>query len=264
MSRINSTYLAAWSIVVALVAATGFAQTPEDYINTPPGPFHRPVSPYPIELGYTQHHASTATEGFLRGKAELIQAWGNFHLSTSQAAILQQQARWLDRENDLKQTQALLAQKKMWSDARAHAQKERQLRRIEGQQILAVRQATIYREAYKLSAQQLDPSTGAIHWPPALQTEEFRSDREHIEQLFQEQFAYGDPQPATASDIAHSVELWSRSLGKQIRSTPRDEYAAAQKFLMGLKYASAPTDQENVAAPPVVPRAVPGTTLADQ
>ena len=109
-----------WTLTLLIslgIAATATAQAPEDY-STPPGPFHQPVPPYPVEMGFSQDHSSTAAEGYLRGKAALIQSLGNFQLSESQAQILRQQARWLDRENDLKQTIALHAQKQMWADAR--------------------------------------------------------------------------------------------------------------------------------------------------
>src|SRR5262245_15068993 len=61
--------------------------------------------------GYGDYHASTAAEGFLRGKAAVIDAIGNFEVNDAQAAILREHARALDRENDLKQTEALQLQK---------------------------------------------------------------------------------------------------------------------------------------------------------
>src|SRR5262249_55634622 len=96
--------------------------------------------------GYGDYHASTAAEGFLRGKAAVIDAIGSFEVNDAQAAILREHARALDRDNDLKQTEALHLQKKMWNDARIEARKQRQIRAAEGQQILAQRRATVYRD----------------------------------------------------------------------------------------------------------------------
>src|SRR3954449_6042831 len=68
------------SLFVAAFASISVAQAPQDYSNTPPGPFHQPVAPYPVEFGFSQDHSSTAAEGFLRGTAAVIQARGNFEL----------------------------------------------------------------------------------------------------------------------------------------------------------------------------------------
>lgn len=267
MSRAFSNHRSTLALAITLAAtfavSTGVAQSPDNY-TSPPGPFHQPVSPYPIEFGFTRRRASTAAEGFLRGKADVIQALGNFQLSQSQADILRQQARGLDRENDLKQTEALLAQKKMWSDARSGAQNVRKAKLAEGRQILAERQATVYRQAYRLSAAELDVTTGAISWPAVLQSEEYQQHRAQLEQLFQQHFGYGDPQAATAEEISHAVERWSRSLQSDRGSLPRDEYLAAQKFLYGLKYTAA-TPLQNVAnSRTIAPQPLAGATLANQ
>lgn len=222
------------------------AEAPEDYHHTPPGPFHQPVSPFPVELGLTQHHSSTAAEGFLRGKAAVIQARGNFRLSEAQAQILRQQARWLDRENDLLQTQALLAQKKVWADARTAEQKEQEARRLEGQQLLATRQATLYRQVYQLSTEEFDSITAAINWPAVLQNEYFDRERQRVTELVKQQFAYGDPKPEMTTQINRAVEQLASSLRGVIREVPRDEYLAAQKFLTGLRYTTESLTQTNV------------------
>lgn len=234
------------SLTICALGNSSLAQSPDDYSHTPPGPFHQPVSPFPVEMGFTQHHSSTAAEGFLRGKAAVIQAHGNFRLSEAQAQILRQQARWLDRENDLLQTQALLAQKKMWDDARAAERKEQEARRNEGQQLLATRQATVYRQVYQLTTDEFDPITGAITWPAVLQNEYFDRERQRVAELVQQQFAYGDPKPATAPQINRAVEQLAGSLRKVISEVPNDEYLAAQKFLTGLRYTTASLSQNHV------------------
>src|SRR3954453_19023453 len=103
---------------------------------------------HPFSYGYGpygSYHASTAAEGFLRGKAAVIDAVGNFEVNDAQAQILREHARALDRENNLKQTEALQLQKKMWNDARIQARKDRLIRAAQGQQLLAERRATVYR-----------------------------------------------------------------------------------------------------------------------
>ena len=259
LSALTFTFLFA-----AAAASSANAQSPDDYRNTPPGPFHQPVAPLPVELGFSQDHASTAAEGFLRGKAEVIQAQGNFQLSKSQADILRQQARWLDRENDLKQTESLLAQKKLWSDARTQSQKSRNARRADGRVVLAERKATVYSQTYQLSANELDATTGTISWPTGLDRANFDDCRAELNDLFQQHFGYGEPQAATAERISHTIDKVSRSLKSDRDTLPRDEYLAAQKFLAGLKYAATTAVTNTTDSRTIVARPVAGGTLATQ
>lgn len=260
----NYRFVLTFTMLAAATFAAGssFAQTPDDYRNTPPGPFHQPVPPYPVEFGFSQDHSSTAAEGFLRGKAAVIQSLGNFQLSKSQAEILREQARWLDRENDVKQTEALHAQQKLWSDARTQAEATRKARLAEGRKILAERKATVLRQQFQLSPNQLDLATGTINWPSFMQGEDFAPLRAEIEQLVRDHVRFGN-NPQTASDeIAHTVELWSRALERGRATLPRDEYLAAQKFLTGIRYTTATVDQNIAASRPTVSQPVASGTLA--
>jgi hypothetical protein len=196
--------------------------------------------PYSYGYGsYGSYHASTAAEGFLRGRAAVIDALGNFEVNDAQAAILREQGRALDRENDLKQTQALHLQKKMWEDARFQARKDRDARIAEGRMVLAERRATIYREAYQLSSNELDIKTGKIAWPAVLQDSRFAANRARMEELFRQHVGYGVPRANMAGEIARSVDQWSRVLWSEVGSLSRENYLSAQKFLLGLKYGAA-------------------------
>jgi hypothetical protein len=193
---------------------------------------------YATPFGYGHYHASTAAEGYLRGKAAVIDAIGGFELNDAQAQILREHARALDRENDLKQTEALHLQKKMWSDARVNARKERLIRATEGQQLLSERRATVYRAAYQLSPAELNLQTGVINWPEALRDAKFETNCDRVDELFRELVGYGGAQPAKAVEVARSLDAFSKILKSEIATMPRDEYLAAQKFLLGLKYAA--------------------------
>src|SRR4051794_20406361 len=178
-----------------LVASTGMAQSMCRYSS---GSMYSPGYGY-ASGGYSGSYGSralTLAEGYLRGRAAVIDSLGNFEVNDSQAAILREQARSLDRENNLKQTEALEAQKKMWADARDAARKASQVRAAEGQGVLAERRATIYRNAYQLSAAELNMTTGAISWPAALRDEKFQNDRLRIEELFRQYVGYGSSDSA--------------------------------------------------------------------
>src|SRR5262245_24062910 len=104
MSRITNRVAAGISVSSALflVIGTCVAQSTYEYNDSPV--FYQPVSPWPVEMGFWQDHSSTLQEGIRRGQAALIQAWGDYELSTSQAEILREQNRAVRRDNDLKQT----------------------------------------------------------------------------------------------------------------------------------------------------------------
>jgi hypothetical protein len=202
------------------------------------GPTHSYSSSYGYG-SYGSYHASTAAEGFLRGRAAVIDALGNFEVNDAQAGILLEQGRALNRENNLKQTEALQLQKKMWEDARIQARKDREARMAEGKQLLAQRQATVYRDAYQLSAGELDYKTGEITWPAVLQDSRFQANRDRLAELFRQHVGYGVPRANVAREIARAVDQWSRMLRSEVSSMSREDYLAAQKFLLGLKYGAA-------------------------
>jgi hypothetical protein len=218
-----------------LLAGTAFGQSMSGNVSTP-------THSYPSYYGYGSYgsyHASTAAEGFLRGRAAVIDALGNFEVNDAQAGILLEQGRALNRENNLRQTEALHMQKKMWADARIQARKDREARMAEGQQLLAQRQATVYRDAYQLSADELDYKTGEIAWPEVLRDGQFQANRDRLAELFRQHVGYGVPRANVAREIARSVDQWSRVLRSEVRSMSREDYLAAQKFLLGLKYGAA-------------------------
>ncbi len=233
-NRVSRLRLSAVAVIL-LSASVVSAQSDPTAALSYQGPYYQPASPNPVELGFTQHHSSTAIEGARRGKAALVQAWGNYELDESQSEILRQQARALDRENDLKQTQALHAQIAMWNQARIQARDEHEARLADGQRKVAERSATVYHQIYQLSPLEFDATTGAINWPTVLQDGKYQQVRDRVEELFRMQRGYGNPQPGTAKEIARNIESIRRALRNDVGNMPNEDFVAAAKFLVGLK-----------------------------
>jgi hypothetical protein len=225
------------SAIVMLAAASPLMaeSDPSDYQYSTPTAFHNPTPPLPVELGFTQHHSSTAAEGYMRGEAAVIQAMGNYNLATSQASILYEQARAVNRENDLKQTQALHAQQIMWREAREEKREHREEQLEAGRAKLINRRATVHRTAYQLSPNDLNMVTGEINWPAALQGAKYQAARERMEELVRQHVSYGDPQPAVVAEIARGSKAMARALRKDISKLSQADYVVAQKFLRGLE-----------------------------
>jgi len=196
---------------------------------------YQPVSPYPVEMGFSQDHSSTAYEGAQRGRAAVIQAWGNYQLSQSQAQVIRQQARALNRENDLKQTEALNAQKNLWDKARADARARREMALGEGRRKADEKRATVYRKAYQLASDEFDPTTGTINWPAALLDVKYEPLRTRVDELFRTQIAYHDPKPANAQESLHNIGRLRRALLTVRSQMPREQYLNATRFLLGLQ-----------------------------
>ena len=152
----------------------------------------------------------------------------------------------------------------MWDDARYQARKDRDARRLAGQQLAAERANTVFCEAYQLTTNDLDPITGEIKWPAALLAEKFAPQRAQLEQLVKQHFVYGELQPEAAAEVVRTVDLASNSLRREIGSVPRDEYVAAQKFLMGLKYSNLSRLQAVAKAGTVVPTSGAGWNAGRQ
>jgi hypothetical protein len=236
----SRTLTLAISLATTLACGTCFGQSVGySHGSMPMGPVYPAMPAYSGYSGYGNSHSSTLAEGILNGSAAVIDATGRYNLNTSQAEIYDQQARALDRENDLKQTEALLAQKKMWSDASIKERKDSEVRAADGRKRIAEKQATIFRQAYWLSNRELNLRTGEITWPAALQDPRFQENRERLDVLFHECLGYGAPNAEVAQEIVHTIEQWSRTLRNETAVMPRQDYLAAQKFLMGLKYSAA-------------------------
>jgi len=238
MSRITSQVVAAivFGFVSLVSVSSTVAQATYEYDSEPV--YHNPTPPYPVEMGFSQDHSSTFAEGVQRGRAALIQAWGNYELSNSQARILWEQGRALRRDNNLKLTEAVQAQHKMWLDYSIEKRKAREARMAEGREILNTRRAAVYGPAFQLSSTELDPMTGAINWPTALESTSYAADRARVEELFRQHVGYGKGEAGTAREIARTVDMLKRKLQSEVGSMSSDEYLASQKFLRGLKYAA--------------------------
>jgi hypothetical protein len=242
MARVYNTsgYLVGVVVVlVALVAKPQAAEAESGYERHGKHAFHlhHPHVGFGYGGGFYGYHSSTALEGALRGKAAVIDAVGNLRVNSAQAAILLEQARALDRENDLAQVAAFHARLDLARQAR-EAERARRAEALEaGRALSRERQAVVHAAAYRLSPAELNVATGEIGWPAVLGSAKFAADRVRMEQLFAWRSRYGADE-ATAVEIGRVSERMARALREEISVAPRSEYLAAQRFLLGLTFAA--------------------------
>jgi hypothetical protein len=191
-------------------------------------PFFYPVPPLPPELGFAYHHASTAFEGALRGQAQRLHAAGNYWLAVSQALVCREQARAL-----------ALANRQRWVDyrtgMRTRHESERERRIAEQRRVNEARRPLKY-SVYRLTADQLDQTTGAIAWPTVLRNASYDNPRGRLDELFRDRAGYSKLPIETSAEIARCAQTFRVMLQRDLKSIRRDEYLSAQKFLCGLKY----------------------------
>lgn len=198
---------------------------------------YRPTPPWPPELGFSYDHASTVAEGWLRGMAAMIHARGNFWLSHAQATVMLEQAKWLKMANEVEKVRSFGIKQELLRQHKIAKRRAREVRSAEGAKKLAERRQELYREVYQLSPNQLGRTTGVITWPEVLREEKFCQYRTQLERLFEHLVSEESSQNRGRRPAINScVEHLRRELRREHREVEKEDYLAAQKFLISLNY----------------------------
>lgn len=218
----------------------GFGQGAPNEFNSwhPSHPYPRPT--YPNTAPNAIHrHSSTALEGYLRGRAAVSRAYTDGMLSLAQARILMAEARARELQLRVINTRTYLERKQMLQEMR-DAERLYKLERKE--QNLALRQkreATELYATYRLPMSVLNPATGEIVWPETLAGSGLVDMMQDLELLFSQLASEGAQSDRFYRDpiIDHVSQMRRRlwDLRKELGLT-HDDYFAAQKLLIGLKY----------------------------
>lgn len=179
---------------------------------------------------YPSYHASTAAESYARGMADVIRSAGSANLDNSVAAQNYEQARSMNMQNHLQYEQTYFEMRKMNESYRAQ---------LEGPPVTAEQAARISasRMPDRLSVSQLDPVTGKVNWPTALQASAFDDDRQQIESLLTARAAASGSIGIDAyQQIQNIVRSMQQTLQSMIHDMPTQAYISASKFLTSLSY----------------------------
>lgn len=189
------------------------------------------------------YHSSTAAEGYLRGKAALTEAAGDYNLSTAQAWEVAERARALAIENDKLAIQEYFQRQEINRQYRAAARGPRPT--MEDMSRRA-------REAApdRLDRYQLDPVFGTITWPTALQGPEFAAYREAVEKSFRERDIVNSGVGSQVQrTVARNAEAMEQELKQMIDEFSPAEYVQTKRFLQSLAYEAEQAPQiQGVAA----------------
>lgn len=205
----------------------------------------------PMEVGYQapmfpfsppeawHDHSSTAYEGALRGTAVLTRAQGEKNLLDAQSNLVNQQARSLSYDNNVKFTYSQIQIKEMKQSYRDHLRQRSLERRYAGKQLHGARDQNLA-ETYRLTEYEFDWDSGEIHWPAWLASPRYAAQRHRVAILVDQMYRYD-----LARDKFYREELARAcdSLRDQLREEASqnnelrlEEYQDTQRFLVGLKY----------------------------
>ncbi len=217
-------------ILIATWAVLAGAQ-PSSYQPAVPAPSN--VTAYggwPSEGG-----ASTAAGSALGGMASVISAAGDYNLSTSAAAVNMTQAQKQYIENRQSATNAYF---EMRAANRAAREAERGPRPTM-EQMARIAQSGVPKG---LDAYQMDPVSGKLRWPNALQSDSYESARADLDQLLAKRATHGALGYGDQNKLRENVNEMFAQLKTQIREIPPQDYATSRQFLQRLVYATCKTD----------------------
>ena len=168
----------------------------------------------------------TVQSAYLNGMGNLIRNEGMYNLETAQANIAQQQANTLYIQNRMLATKTYFEMREYNREARA----------AERSKPMSSDAASHYYDQLKpkkLSASQLDPVSGHVTWPLALQGEDYASYRLQLESLFKLRAQH---QELNYNDVRQGSEGMATELRKHIDEFAPQDYESAHKFIEALAF----------------------------
>lgn len=186
---------------------------------------------YPWWAGrYQPHYSSTWQEGIQRGHADVIRAWGEWNYLTGQGRVFNEEARRKYIENSVAALQARYERKRINAEYRESVKPPRATKDE------MVRFAAM-NDPKRISAHELNPVTGEIHWPAALLGQEFAECREAMDDIFANRgpVDFG-ARSETHADACLVAEQMTNILRSQIDDMDNGQWIAAKKFIASLAH----------------------------
>lgn len=240
---IRQTAIIATLTSIAAFAGTALAQMPSSASTTALGRVHVHSRPGFVHPGYFGYHASTMAEGYLRGRAAVIESMGHYNYDTSLALINREEARRMLMINRLQAVETRFAMRE------ANRQYRKSLRTpITQEKVVRYNQNRLPK---RMTADQLDPISGNINWPAALAGADFEKQREQLDDLF---LARNADNSGLNSEMSGQVQETVRSMREDMKQQIHDmvpsQYLAVRKFLTSLAYEArfAPEPVEQLAS----------------
>lgn len=173
-----------------------------------------------------QRHASTATEGFRRGRADFVRGVGEYNYYSSLARINNEKARSRYIDNRKKYTETYFEMRRINSEARAY---ERDARPTADQ----IEAYTMARRPKRLDAGSYDQESGLVNWPATLDAPQFAEKRAMVDQLIAYRSVQNRDYDSTIKKLASQLQT---KLKDQVHQMDASEYMQTRAFLTGLQH----------------------------
>ncbi len=184
--------------------------------------------------GWGYGSAQTPEGAALQGMSQVISAQGQYNLNTSAAAVNYTQAESNQLRNNVQGVETFWQMRNIGAEERA---KER------GPRLTPEQLARMARDGAPkgLSPNQIDPVTGTLYWPAALQDPGFQPQRSVVDEQTAKWLKYGGLNYADQTQVRDNIDSMFDGLKSQISSIPPQDYVACRKFLQSLLYATTRT-----------------------
>ena len=178
------------------------------------------------------HHASTYTEGALRGSADYIRGVGDYNYNTSLALINREIARGMAYDNEIKKVQTYFGKRAL---NREYRQAENPRHTSED-----IARYMAKRPVAPLNNQQINRQLNAVYWPAVLLQDAFGPQRQAIEQLLAQR-TVADSGKGSVNDlqIKQAIDSMRTIVKGNARNLGSKHYIIAKRFLDGLEAESA-------------------------
>lgn len=213
------------TVVLSLISAVAMAQSSTSQF---PQPSQSPP--------FAQHHASTLQEGVLRGSADRIRAMGEFNYNTATAALIFEEARKANYENEMRHAETFWNKKNLY-DAQIAARKQRRavltpVARPDDSPAPAAAAPAASPVSLKVRTPFADPSQPGFVWPQAFNHPAFAASRERLAGYFAERSpANSGPQSINYLRISNTTAEMRSTLSDLVREMPPMFYTDARQFL---------------------------------
>jgi hypothetical protein len=170
----------------------------------------------------------------LNGMSNVISAQGQRTLANSAAAVNMTQA----RKNEIQNRQA-------WTDTYfAMREENRRVRAAERgpnptpEQIAQIAKSGVPKP---LTPSELDPVSGKLFWPGALQLDSFEAQRSQVDELFAVRARYGALSYTDQVKARTTINDMYKAIKAQVNNMPSPDYMLCRSFLGRLMYAATGT-----------------------
>lgn len=184
----------------------------------------------PIQNWSYQRHSSTATEGYLRGAASVVQATGQKNYLDSIALVNFREAQRRAIENNKLYVQSYLDNKEAIRQYR---------KRYAAVPPTMEAWAAVVENSMpdRMTPEQYNPDTGRLTWPHILRTDEYAAMRDRIDILLLERTPEnsGDGSPSQR-ELATLIDGMKYILRTNLNTVTSSQYVAARSFLESFDY----------------------------